>query len=96
MSEKRTAYDAIPYLSRPFRESRPERMQAIAALFGLASAPPERSRVLEIGCSMGGNLLPMAVDNPRSQFLGIDASSRQIAEGWKSVERLGLKNLELR
>ena len=96
MAEKRTSYDAIPYLSRPFRESRPERMQAVAALFGLASAPPERCRVLELGCSMGGNLLPMAMDHPGSQFLGIDASSRQIADGWKSVERLGLKNLELR
>ena len=96
MAEKRTSYDAIPYISRPFRESRPERMQAVAALFGLASAPPERCRVLELGCSMGGNLLPMAMDHPGSQFLGIDASSRQIAEGWKSVERLGLKNLELR
>jgi methyltransferase-like protein/trans-aconitate methyltransferase len=96
MAEKRTSYDAIPYLSRPFRESRPERMQAVAALFGLASAPPERCRVLEIGCSMGGNLLPMAMDNPGAQFLGIDASSRQIADGWKAVERLGLKNLQLR
>jgi methyltransferase-like protein/cyclopropane fatty-acyl-phospholipid synthase-like methyltransferase len=96
MSAPRSSYDAIPYQSRPFRESRPERMQAVAALFGLASAPPERARVLEIGCSMGGNLLPMAVDNPGAQFLGIDASSRQIAEGWKAVERLGLKNLELR
>src|SRR5688572_12064386 len=96
MAEKRTSYDAIPYLSRPFRESRPERMQAVAALFGLASAPPERCRVLEIGCSMGGNLLPMAMDNPGSQFLGVDASSRQIADGWKAVEQLGLKNLQLR
>ena len=96
MSAQPSSYDAIPYLSRPFRESRPERLQAVAALFGLASAAPERCRVLEIGCSMGGNLLPMAVDHPGSQFLGVDASSRQIAEGWKTVERLGLKNLQLR
>ena len=96
MSAQPSSYDAIPYLSRPFRESRPERLQAVAALFGLACAAPERCRVLEIGCSMGGNLMPMAVDHPGSQFLGIDASSRQIAEGWKTVERLGLKNLQLR
>ena len=96
MSAQPSSYDAIPYLSRPFRESRPERLQAVAALFGLASAAPERCRVLEIGCSMGGNLMPMAVDHPGAQFLGIDASSRQIAEGWKTVERLGLKNLQLR
>ena len=96
MSAQHATYDAIPYQSRPFRESRPERLAAVAHLFGLEAPPVERCRVLEIGCSMGGNLLPMAQDNPQSQFLGIDASSRQIAEGWKSVERLGLKNIELR
>ena len=96
MIEKTTAYDAIPYLSRPFPETRPERLAAIARLFGLQAPAPEGCRVLEIGCSMGGNLLPMAQDLPAARFLGIDASSRQIAEGWKAVERLGLKNLELR
>lgn len=96
MPQQSTAYDAIPYLSRPFRESRPERLAAVAHLFGLKAAPTDRCRVLEIGCSMGGNLLPMAQDNPGAQFLGIDASSRQIAEGWKTVEELRLKNLQLR
>ena len=96
MPKPSTAYDAIPYLSRPFRETRPERLAAVAHLFGLRTPPTDRCRVLEIGCSMGGNLLPMAQDNPGSQFLGIDASSRQIAEGWKSVEELRLKNLQLR
>ena len=38
----------------------------------------------------------MAQDHPDSQFVGIDASSRQIAEGWKTVEQLGLKNLQLK
>ena len=96
MIEKTTAYDTIPYLSRPFPETRPERLAAIARLFGLQAPAPEGCRVLEIGCSMGGNLLPMAQDLPEARFLGIDASSRQIAEGWKAVERLGLKTLELR
>lgn len=96
MQKPGTAYDAIPYLSRPFRETRPERLAAVAHLFGLKAPATDRCRVLEIGCSMGGNLLPMAQDNPDSQFLGIDASSRQIAEGWKTVEQLRLKNLQLR
>jgi methyltransferase-like protein/SAM-dependent methyltransferase len=96
MQGKTTTYDAIPYESKPFRETRPERLAAIARLFGLEAPPVERARVLEIGCSMGGNLIPMAQDLPGARFVGIDASSRQIAEGWKTVEALGLKNIELR
>lgn len=96
MAERRTTYDEIPYPSNPFRQTRPERLAAIACLFGLEAPPAERCRVLEIGCSMGGNLLVMAQDHPRSQFVGIDASARQIAEGWKTVEQLKLKNLQLK
>ena len=95
MPEKQTIYDAIPYPSNPFRQTRPERLAAVAKLFGLDAPAPESCRVLELGCSMGGNLIVMAQDHPRSQFVGIDASSRQIAEGWKTVDLLGLKNLRL-
>jgi len=95
MAEKRTTYDAIPYPSNPFRQTRPERLAAVAKLFGLDAPAPERCRVLELGCSMGGNLIVMAQDHPRSEFVGIDASSREIAEGWKTVDLLGLKNLRL-
>jgi methyltransferase-like protein/SAM-dependent methyltransferase len=95
MPEKQTIYDAIPYPSNPFRQTRPERLAAVAKLFGLDAPAPENCRVLELGCSMGGNLIVMAQDHPRSQFVGIDASSRQIAEGWKTVDLLGLKNLRL-
>ena len=91
-----TAYDAIPYQSNPFRESRPERLAAVAKLFGLDAPPVENCRVLELGCSMGVNLLVMAQDHPNSRFVGIDASSRQIADGWKTIELLGLKNIQLK
>lgn len=96
MSDRQTTYDAIPYPSNPFRQTRPERLAAVAKLFGLDSPPAENCSVLEIGCSMGGNLLVMAQDHPRSRYIGIDASARQIAEGWKTVEALGLKNLQLK
>jgi len=96
MVAKQTAYDAIPYPSNPFRQSRPERLAAIAKLFGLDAPAPERCRVLELGCSMGGNLLVIAQDYPDSRCVGIDASSRQIAEGWKTIDALGLKNIQLK
>src|SRR5574341_1085579 len=96
MAQKQTRYDSIPYPTSPFRQTRPERLSAIARLFGLESPPAEKCRVLELGCSMGGNLLAMAQDHPGSRYLGIDASARQIAEGWKTIDALGLKNIQLK
>jgi methyltransferase-like protein/2-polyprenyl-3-methyl-5-hydroxy-6-metoxy-1,4-benzoquinol methylase len=51
---------------------------------------------LELGCAGGGNLLPMAVDYPESQFIGIDASPQQVNDGARIVRELGLANLSLR
>lgn len=96
MPQKQTRYDAIPYPTSPFRQTRPERLSAIAKLFGLDTPPAEKCRVLELGCSMGGNLIVMAQDHPGSRFVGIDASSRQIAEGWKTIDLLGLRNIQLK
>lgn len=96
MPQKPNRYDAIPYPTSPFRQTRPERLAAIAKLFGLEAPAAEKCRVLELGCSMGGNLIVMAHDHPGSRFVGIDASSRQIAEGWKTIDALGLKNIQLR
>lgn len=96
MAQRQTAYDTIPYPSNPFRHSRPERLAAVARLFGMDAPAPEACRVLELGCSMGGNLIVIAQDHPGSRCIGIDASSRQISEGWKTVDTLGLKNIQLR
>jgi len=96
MNKKATSYDAIPYPSIPFPETHPERLCAVAKLFGLDAPAPANSRVLELGCSMGGNLIAIAQINPDSRCVGIDASSHQVAEGWKTIEALGLKNVQLR
>jgi methyltransferase-like protein len=45
---------------------------------------------------MGGNLMAMAQKYPGARFVGIDLSSRQIAEGWKVIDRLKIDNVELR
>jgi SAM-dependent methyltransferase len=96
MAQKSTAYDDIPYNSHPFPQSHPDRMAAVAKLFGLESATVNNCRVLELGCAMGGNLISMAQKYPNAHFIGIDASSRQIAEGWKIVDALKIKNIELK
>ncbi|HND53847.1 MAG TPA: class I SAM-dependent methyltransferase [Pirellulaceae bacterium] len=91
-----TSYDEVPYPSYPIRRTHPANIGAIARLFGVEAASPRAARVLEIGCASGGNLLPIAVAYPQARLVGIDASRRQIDDGRKVIEELGLKNLELR
>ena len=76
-----TSYDEVPYASNPFAQTHPSRLYAIGTLFGLKPAPPQKCRVLELACAGGGNLIPMADYLPDSEFVGIDLSGKQIAEG---------------
>lgn len=90
------AYDRVPYPSSSQHRTHPDHLAALAILHGLEPAPPDRCRVLELGCADGGNLIPMAVELPGSRFLGIDLSPRQIEAGRSFASELGLENLELR
>lgn len=96
MPKTKTSYDTIPYPTVPFPESHPDRLAAIAQLFGMVAPAPATCRVLELGCSTGGNLIAIAQMYPQSRCVGIDASSNQIADGWKTIGELGAKNIELR
>src|SRR5437763_6437948 len=89
-------YDRVPYSLSCFPQTHPDRLATVATLFGMRPAPPDGCRVLELGCALGGNLIPMALGSPRSSFVGIDLSPRQIDEGQKTVRTLGLENIELR
>lgn len=91
----RADYDATPYDSDAFPQSAPGRLAAIAHLFGLDSPDVTRARVLEVGCAAGGNLIPFAAGHPHAQVVGVDLSGVQIAQGRRTVETLGLENLEL-
>jgi hypothetical protein len=53
------------------------------------------ARVLEIGCSAGGNLIPFAAWHPEARAVGIDLSQVQIDQGRRRVAALGLRNVEL-
>lgn len=90
------SYDALPYPSLPLAPTHPERLATQAVLLGMTPVSVERCRVLELGCAGGGNVLPMATLLPKSQFVGVDLSPRQIDEGREIASELGLKNLELR
>jgi len=89
-------YDQVPYPQMTHAHSHPRHLEAIATLFGMRPEPVPNARVLELGCASGTNLMPIALDYPESQCLGIDLSERQIADGQLAAKTLGLENLELR
>jgi len=89
------SYDEFPYYSRAFTETHPAHLAAIAQLFGMSPPTVSKCRVLELGCASGGNLIPMALALPHSQFLGIDISAQQIEQGKAQIQSLKLTNIEL-
>jgi SAM-dependent methyltransferase/methyltransferase-like protein len=91
----RAAYDSMPYPSSSPHYTHPDRLATIAFLNGIDPPPPERCRVLELGCADGGNLIPMALEMPESKFTGVDLSPVQIESGRALAAQLGIDNLEL-
>ena len=89
-------YDAVPYESFPFAQSHPARMSGMAKLFGLPAPAVATARVLELGCSFGGNLLPLATRYPAAQFTGVDLSQVHIGYANKIKDELGLSNITFR
>src|SRR5438477_229665 len=89
------SYDDAPYHVHVWMPSHPDQLASVARLHGLRTAPVEQSRVLEIGCASGANIIPMAEGLPQSQFVGIDFSARQIEAGQAIVASLGLTNIRL-
>jgi methyltransferase-like protein/2-polyprenyl-3-methyl-5-hydroxy-6-metoxy-1,4-benzoquinol methylase len=89
------SYEEVPYESTPIHDAHPDVMATSALLLGLDPPPVPTSRILELGCSTGGNLITVALSFPNATFVGIDLSPRQIAQGQAIVQRLGLKNVSL-
>jgi len=91
----RDPYDDVPYTSHAYAESHPDRLAVVAKLSGWEAPEIEDARVLELGCGVGGNLLPMAEGLPRATFVGVDRSKRQIALARAAVEAARLANVTL-
>ena len=88
-------YDAVPYEGQSNALSHPDTMAAVARLHGLEPPPIARCRVLEVGCSEGANLLPMAATLPEAMFVGCDLSPRAIDAASRAVADLALSNVIL-
>ena len=89
------SYDELTYKSAAFAQSSPYKLEACATLLGINPPPCKNAKVLEIGCSFGGNLIPFAVNNENARVVGIDLSGEQIRRGKDIVKEIGLSNLEL-
>lgn len=89
------SYDELTYKSAAFAQSSPYKLEACATLLGINPPPCKNAKVLEIGCSFGGNLIPFAVNNKNARVVGIDLSGEQIRRGQEIVKEIGLDNLEL-
>jgi len=95
MQNPSTRYDAVPYPSYTHPQTHPDRLAVIGSLFGLNPAPVTQSRVLELGCGNGSNLIPMACGLPKSEFVGIDLADQPIALGRRTISELGLTHVRL-
>jgi methyltransferase-like protein/2-polyprenyl-3-methyl-5-hydroxy-6-metoxy-1,4-benzoquinol methylase len=93
MNGSQNTYDAVPYDSYASRLTHISHLNLIGRLFGMRPADVDRCRVLELGGAGGGNLIPMAAEFPRSEFICVDLSAAQIDEGRRHASALGLANL---
>jgi len=88
-------YDEVPYGGQTVPLAHPERLALAAMKRGLSPAPPDRCRILELGCAEGGNVIPLAFHLDRCELVGVDGSAVQIDKATEARDRLGLDNLEL-
>lgn len=88
-------YDAVAYPSMAHPQTFAENLAIKGLLRGLAVAPPDRCRVLELGCGDGFNLMAMAAAFPASQYVGLDYAADAIARGRAIAEELGFGQIRL-
>ncbi len=95
MSEE-FSYDRLPYPSKFFVQTFPDRLATNATLFGMEPAHPATCRVLELGCGNGSNLIAQAYLMPEASFVGVDLAKVHIDDAKAAAVELGLENVEFR
>jgi methyltransferase-like protein/ubiquinone/menaquinone biosynthesis C-methylase UbiE len=88
------SYDVMPYPSKFFLQTHPDRLATLATLFGMDQPPVENCRLLELGCGNGSNLISHAYNLPAARFVGVDLAENHIADAKRSASELNLPNVE--
>lgn len=89
-------YNQVLYHSSPFPQAHISRMATLGVLLGIETPDIHACRVLEVGCNDGAHLIPMAMQYPDSQFVGIDLAELPIAKATDLAAELGLENVTFR
>ncbi len=89
-------YDEIAYDTVPQIQGNIRLLETVADLYEKEPIDIRRCRVLELGTATGKTIIPQAEEFAESEFIGIDLSQRQIDDGRRLVDELGLKNIRLR
>ena len=87
------AYEQVPYPGLAIPQTHPDRLAVLGVLHGLEPAPPDRARVLEVGCADGLNLVAMAAHVPGLEAVGFDLVDPAL--GREAAADLGLANVRL-
>ncbi|MFO0912518.1 MAG: class I SAM-dependent methyltransferase [Pirellulales bacterium] len=88
-------YERLGYPGFPLAQAHPNRLSTLARLMGMAPAPIETMRVLEIGCGDGTHLIGVAAGIPGAQLVGMDLAAAGIEVGRSAIAELGLTNIRL-
>ena len=92
--DRSSRYDLVPYPSRAYPETHPDRLRVMAMLFGLDPPPVETSRILEIGCGDGSNIIPIAFSLPQADCVGIDFACKPVEASQSLIRRTGIENVK--
>lgn len=95
VSDIKNSYDDLMYESKAFSQTAINALEACARMMGLKPTAAAKAKVLELGCSMGRNIITQALYYPDAEFVGIDLSGRQVAQGNAIIEKMGLENVRL-
>ncbi len=90
-----TNYDTILYPGQALAQAHPDRLATLAVLFGLSVPKVETSRILELACGDGVNLIAIALNLPYANCVGVDLAAAGIEKGNSLIQQLGLKNVTL-
>lgn len=89
-------YNQVTYQSSPFPQAHINRLASRGVLMGVSPPEVRGCRVLELGCGDGSHLIPMAMQFPESQFVGIDLAEMPVARAQATAAELGLENVSFR